>query len=223
MAAVKALTFPDFLDYFNSENLLNHKYYSKVSYLLSDESKYFWDNIILETNEENHHDMIKRIILGTGFDDKIERKILMDSGRTLQPFLTNQVDYYKLKNILLNNDYQIEYISGRLEEFDTLLEDRKFDLIMLSNIYDYFDEEKFPNIINPLIKNHLNKDGTIQLTHLFNATNATFTRRLIFRSLLSYQFPQLEIYEKIVNGEQNIPDAHILGTHNNPSYNYYME
>jgi len=211
IASIKGLAFHDCLDYFTSENLLNYKYYSKISHYLSNESKYFWDSIILETNDENHHDIIKQFVFHTSNDDVITRKVLTDIGRNLQPFFNNPEDYYTLKHILLNENYQIKYKTGMFIDFDKILGDGKFDLIMLSNIYDYTYQDNFPNIVNTLIKNHLNQNGTIQLTYLFTATEDTSLGRLLFLTSLKGKFPNLTIYEKVMPGYFKIPDAHVFG------------
>ena len=53
IAAIKNLSLEEFLKYFTSDNILDWKYYSKVSHDLSDEAKLFWDTLMLELDEEN--------------------------------------------------------------------------------------------------------------------------------------------------------------------------
>ena len=209
IASIKGLSCYDFLDYFTRENLLNHKYYSKISHLLPPDVQQFWDTIILETNQENNSEMIRQFVFGTR---EVFNTYTFAIGKKLQPYFNNVDKFYQLKNILLNGDYQIKYKTGLIEDFDSILEDEKFDLIMLSNIYDYCDNDIFIEAIKDLTNNHLNSGGIIQLNHLFSVYRPKVIEDFIL--LLQEEIPNLKIFGKTIPGHFGVPDTHILGEKN---------
>ena len=209
IASIKGLTYLDFLDYFTRNNLLNHKYYSKISHLLPPDVQQFWDTIILETNQENYNEIISQFVFGTR---NRFTSYTFAIGKKLQPYFNNVDKFYQLKNILLNGDYQIKYKTGLIEKFNSILEDEKFDLIMLSNIYDYCDTDIYIKAIDDLSINNLNRGGIIQLNYIFSVYRAQLIKD--FTLLLQEELPNLKVSWEKVSGHFDIPDIHLFGKEN---------
>ena len=94
----------------------------------------------------------------------------------------------------------VEFINCDFIDLKTKLhENEKFDVIMLSNIYDYKANWKnicenhntrkyFKQILNDLEKNHLNKNGIIQTYYCWNEINSTHSLLATYLDLKNYAF-----------------------------------
>ncbi len=181
MAYVKNLPYEEFIkiwenNYFDGEytkrvpkdrfeNLLNTGNYAKVSHSLNDNSKAFWDNIMLNIDDKETLDIIATIFKEYTFSVVSQGKIIPHSSGS--SFFKNKSEYRRLQNILNKGDYKIDYITAHLEDFPKVLEG-KFDLIALSNIYDYVRSEDFNRVVDNLSENSLKEGGVIQLYYMFN-------------------------------------------------------
>lgn len=162
LAAIKNLSYAEFLDYFNFENILNHKYYSKISHDLSDYSKVFWDEIFMNTDSSN------------GLLQTIPYKLFQSvctygdfvGTRDAMRFCSNKKHYECLKGCL-EKDVNIEFIKSDFESFHKNLNGR-YDLILLSNIYDYVDPIIFNNEVKKLKYYNLKTLGEMQIHYDFN-------------------------------------------------------
>ena len=85
-------------------------------------------------------------------------------------FYINENAYNMLKNILLENNFKLEYKIADLFNFPNELKGQ-YDLILLSNINNYMTSEsntlKFRETIKKLYENNLSQDGTIQVDYEF--------------------------------------------------------
>ena len=177
--------------------LEDKKTYSRVSKYLTGKSKIFWDTIMFEKNQE---------VLSLLFHYCNFNNALID------------LDYDKLQDKLLKNDYKINYVFANYEEFPDVLNE-KYDIILLSNIKDYFEKNSLMNVdmetifykvLIKLYRNNLNKNGLIQLNswktfdesnslnlpedfknNLVNVDNQPFLAKGKYKKLLKKE-PELE-------------------------------
>ena len=151
IAAIKGLSFDEFKEFFSniSDNL--PKYYSKFSHNLKGESKTFWDEVVLEGKAKyvSHFEHNNEIFGSNYYSD--------------------EESYNKLKNILLKGDCKLNFIMSEFENFPEKL-NGKYDLILLSNIFDYFATNladgknvgMFADTLMQLYKNNLEDHGAIE-------------------------------------------------------------
>ena len=159
IAAIKGLNHREFRKFFGRiDNVLwNADYvwlYKKITHLLPPDSRAFWDTLLLEAAND-------------GDKFKFSRMFYMYTPHEEIPIYEYPEMYKKLQEILLNEDYTIDYVVSELNDFPDRL-NGKYDLILLSNIYSYFTspaerEEEFFKCIEKLFKNNLNDRGLIQL------------------------------------------------------------
>ena len=159
LASIKNLTFKECLDFFTKENILDWKYYSKVSHDLSPEAKLFWDNIMLLENGE--YTDINIPVYYNLFKD-----YMFESYKYANSYYRNLVEFEKLKSLIPN--VRIDYVLEEFKNFPNALSGKKFDLILLSNIADYVSEDSFEKRVKYLYDNNLNKGGAIQVNYNFN-------------------------------------------------------
>lgn len=159
MAAIKNLEFEEFLDYFTFANILSGKYYSKISHDLSEYAKTFWDNILLDLDSDAGEKGAKIFLfqlVGKGADFAQNREALS--------FCRDKQIYNQLKEKM--NGCKVTFKVSTLEDFNKDLDD-KYDLILLSNIYDYVNSKKFFECTKKLRKKHMARKGEMQLYYNF--------------------------------------------------------
>lgn len=165
MALIKALSFDEFkYVLIEDKSAFDFKVYQKISHYLSGAVRQFFDEIML---------MQDSVEFGTleyyeTFNDfKIFHSIINNLPHTeFSEFYHSKDAYEKLKNILFAGDFKLKYITSRLEDFPSRLNE-KYDVILLSNIYDYVSRLKFNPVLKSLYKNNLKSGGVIQFQYLF--------------------------------------------------------
>lgn len=139
-------TFFNYYDYNFPENFFEqHKVYANASHYLSDESKVFWDTMMLDGDKKLLANVCHR-----------------DCCRLGSKFYRDKNEYDKLQKVLREGDFKINYIVGNYSDFPKLL-NGKFSFMSFSNISDYYEKEG--DFINPLISmynNNLEEGGVIQ-------------------------------------------------------------
>lgn len=86
----------------------------------------------------------------------------------------NPTDYKKLAYILNNSDINIDFIESDFKNLSNKIGDKKFDLIMLSNISDYihlmYRESPLQGFYNDVMKltDNLNTFGTIEVGYVYS-------------------------------------------------------
>lgn len=163
IAAIKNLTLVEFLTYFTSENILDWRYYSKISHDLSDDAKLFWDNLMLELDEEN-----KEIFGNKLFPIECcykKGRSQFTEGQMSNVFYRNIFDFQKLKEKL--NGVTIHYITDEINNISNTTSKKKYDLILLSNVFDYVKHKVFANVIDYLYANNLSSGASMQIDYLF--------------------------------------------------------
>ena len=170
MAAIKALDYNEFINFFilekNNQDVFNNETYLKIRPFLSEKSVIFWDYLY------SHYSGM--VIRKSKLFFKTE-----ESYKLLTHFVSylNPDNYYYLKDIL--NNHQIYFNIEKNFNNYNLTEiynsyNKKFDIILLSNIADYLDEIykkdivcRFQKYILNDLSNLLNDDGIICLAYLF--------------------------------------------------------
>ena len=93
------------------------------------------------------------------------------SGVPHSSFSVNADDYKKLQDILINGDFNINYITAEFADFADSL-NGEYNIILLSNIYDYVSLDTYLNTVSDLYYTHLSDNGTIQINYDFGYDNA---------------------------------------------------
>lgn len=164
-ALIKALSYEEFkYVLLDDKSAFEWKIYKKISPYLSGTVRQFFDEIML---------MQDSVEFGTmeyyeAFNDfKIFNSIVNNLPHTeFSEFYHSKNAYEKIKKILLDGSFNLTFETSRLEDFSKVLKE-KYDVILLSNIYDYVPRFKFNPALKSLYKNNLNSGGIIQFQYLF--------------------------------------------------------
>lgn len=169
IAAVKTLSYSEFLDYFlleNNKKAMDYNLFQKIKKALEKEVIHFWETLYQEVQYKGT--ILRNSSLFHNQYDTNEKKLMSNL------YLTKQ-NFYKLKeNIEEAKVFFIE--SSLLELKDHCI--RNYDLIFLSNISDYlnlmFKKDLLENyqkqIIIPL-KEKLNKNGSVYFIYQYDIGN----------------------------------------------------
>lgn len=164
LAAVKSLTYEEFIEYFLSNKAFNYEIYKKIYPFLNKKVSHYF-NKVYKYYEYNGY--------------AIKNSFLFHHGHT-----NNRED----NSYLLNNNYnilkekvkdiQVEFINSSILDLPRKLKNKKYDLILLSNISDYaksFFEDNYLQKFFEFIKNDitklLNKNGLIQAAYIYDYGN----------------------------------------------------
>jgi len=159
-AMIKNLEFSEFKKLLGSFAMFNWKTYSKISHDLSPRSKRFFDELMLN-QDDNGHDYDEGYLT-----DSLIRNNLFHTpchyynSEQENLFYNNEKDYNKLKNLLIEHDFKLTIINAELKEFPSKLKG-EFDYIFLSNIYDYVDRDLIISVTNKLYKK-IKNNGAVQ-------------------------------------------------------------
>ena len=164
LAAIKNLDFASFTRYMSYDNIFNPHFYAKVSHDLSPESQAFWDNIMLEFGGSTLEDIAMSMDAKDEFFQHSSAYFDPDAGKKESNFYVDEEGYNRLKENLNNCKVNIEL--AEFSEFPEVAQG-KYDLIMLSNIYDYAKGMVFFSVLEHLNNNHLTDDGYIQAHYTF--------------------------------------------------------
>ena len=145
IAAIKNLDLSHFQLYFNFYNIFDHKLYAKVSHDLDEESRTFWDYLISNNAGNSETNCMFQYL---SFQDSVNVRYINDEKK-----------YNQLRQKL--NEVTIDFATFDFNDFYKL--NRKYDVVLLSNIYDYIQSYRFVNGIKNIAKNILNDNGSIQL------------------------------------------------------------
>lgn len=161
LAAIKTLTYEEFVEFFLSNNAFNYATYKKICGNLNkniisyfDEIyKYFrYDGVAIKESFLFHH----------GHKNHIEDNTYL---------LDNNYDILKEKV----KDIQVEFINVSVLNLSKRIKKEKYDLILLSNISDYAKSffgdnylRKFFDFIKNDITKLLNKKGIIQAAYIYD-------------------------------------------------------
>ena len=187
------------LSFINRKQLLNFLYtdklnkndYEKVKQILMEQSQdgfEFWNNLLEKYGYENASKLVFS-------KDELDLKTIIKSNN----YLENDQNYTKLREILKKDN--VNFITGDIFN-PKELENKKFDVIILSNILQYLDYFSNGNNVYDVLKNcfdnlkvHLNKNGVMKLLYLYSFKQddlyqtthpiATYNLRNVFNTLKS--------------------------------------
>lgn len=173
IALMRTYNRKQFLDLLDSSECFSWKVYSKISHMLSETTKMFFDEVMLNLDPL----VTKRDHYRTIYNCRdVQNRLLQGInvlGRNLHSAFYLKDEYYnKLQEILNKEDYKIKYITAEFNDFPKKLKG-KFDVIILSNIYDYVDKLTHSIVSRLLYFNNLKKGGKIQLAYDYD-NNLTY-------------------------------------------------
>lgn len=153
LSAMKNLSYKDFQTYMCYGNIFYSKMYAKVSHGLSERSRAFWDKMMLELPWDIQNRAIE-VFAHNGLDGQDFRY-----GMKFHSYYTSEKKYNEMKEKLKDANVNIKI--AELTDFPKIA-DGKYDLIMLSNIFDYVKQRVFFRVLKDLNDNHLKDTGKIQ-------------------------------------------------------------
>ncbi|MBQ4558613.1 MAG: DUF3419 family protein [Clostridia bacterium] len=154
IATIKNLDFDTFTKFFiDFEKPFIYNVHKKIFQDMDEESQAFWATIFLEGGDTE----LRQRLLKTNdlFDEQIQSE-----------FYKSERAYKTLQHKLRQGNYSLNYETAEFNEFPQAAEG-KYDLIMLSNIYDYVSDSEFKKVVNSLHANNLSPNGKIQLHYIF--------------------------------------------------------
>lgn len=160
LAAVKSLTYDEFIEFFLSDNSFNYELYKKIcQYLDNDVIEYF--NEIYKQFNYNGKSISNSYLFHHG-----HKNIIKDNTYLLD----NNYDFLKEKV----KNTKVVFINTSILNLSKLI-NKKYDLIFLSNISDYAKNlfkgdylKKYFNFIKNDIIKLLNKNGIVQLAYIYD-------------------------------------------------------
>ena len=168
MAGIKNLEYDEFIRFWRveegNESIIDSNIYAKISHDLSDESKMFWDTIMLEKGNvgDNEH-LLSNLFSFSSFKCRKNGK-----GESFPVFaygseFYRDVDRYNVLKSRLAT-CPISYKEADILDAHMVLT-QKYDVMLLSNIYDYMTGyvKDYCKAINVLERDFLNDGGKIQL------------------------------------------------------------
>ena len=150
-AAIKNLPYDEFKAHFiDQKDYFNFEIFKKISHDLDKDSLTFWGTIYSHT--DNSLD--------------IRRRIANDNNqRPKTDFLYAEEIYLRLQEILKTRNFELDFKIAEFNDFPEVLTD-EYAAILLSNIYQYVNQEDYQRVILKLLKN-LAPNGKIQLSYDF--------------------------------------------------------
>lgn len=165
LAAIKALSYDEFIEYYKT---FSPFLFVKIADFLSEEELAYWGTLYSmfgPTNTNSGQVINKLLFTYKRLDQELVRKI--------NPYL-NPNNFYKLKTLI--DSVEINYIDSDLYGLPKHIEGRTYDVINLSNIYEYLNysndtrfkhARKYRNfVVNDLLP-HLNPNGTMLVSYLY--------------------------------------------------------
>ncbi len=194
IAALKSLPYEEFINYFsacksfedavfvekkveNNSDVFAYNVYQKFSDKLPEDAKYYWDLLYKEFNYD-----------GLNLHDSVCIPSDKDTAIFANDYLKNATNYEILKQKI--NNVNINYYVKDILQLHTL--SKKYDGILLSNIYDYvvsdwygvISAEDFNSYVQNKLSNLLNENGTIQLAYKYHYK----TKNVVYGSTLKKLF-----------------------------------
>lgn len=203
LAALQSLNYDEFLNFFCScidlesnvfmqkklqENpyVFDYNVYKKISNKLGLDVKHFWDLIYKEFNFDG-----KKIYNSMCFTSDRKSAIFANS------YLKNEINYNRTKQMI--QSVSVDFYFLDILKLHTL--PKKYDCILLSNIYDYLvsdwynviSGDEFNKYIQDNLSNNLKKGGIIGLAYQYHYK----TKNQVYGSALKKLFSNKYTLEKI--------------------------
>lgn len=201
-ACIKSLTFEEYKEIVGDEKqILSSAVYAKVSHNLDEEARVFWDELFLNGFNENDFCAVRANVRLMGNET----------------YMSNEQTYNKIK-IALKNSPKVKFIESDLREIaEKLPSDDIYDVILLSNIYQYSKywykdnprrgQAEFIQVVQDL-STHLSAGGTMQIDYAYKDRLKKYTymqERLpngkVSSSAISFKVGPI-LYRNTTNSEQ---------------------
>lgn len=174
IAMIRAMDYDEFKNTFNYSDMFYWKNYAMISRFISPEMRHFWDPLMLDQEEPNAFNALAYFLGVEESERKLDCEFIFksmlqhtDGLKADSEFYRDRNAYDKLRNILNNEDYKINFITATFEEFPDKLQGT-FDFFFLSNIYSYiYNKEQFNAVVERLYNEKLNEGGSIQVHYKF--------------------------------------------------------
>lgn len=171
LSALQALKYEEFIEYFTSlhairpnssvmllenNNVFSLSLYKKIYDYLDEDVKLFFDMIYSNNNQDNIE--VKKLF----YNISDERAIYNNT------YLRDKEHYYKARELVKKIvDKGINY--NTLDVFDITSLKNKYDIVLLSNIYDYIDSKKelYADFVTQDVTNIVNQDGDILVNYQY--------------------------------------------------------
>lgn len=151
LAAIKNLDFDEFVKYFSSRHIFDHKYYAKVSHDLSPKSQEFWDEIMMQQNNEDF------------FKNMFQNGAFSNVNASNMQYYYDKSAFEKIKKNL--DSCKVDFITADFVKFPSKVHG-KYDLMMFSNILDYSAYNPFIYVLKKMSE-HLTENGKMQAVYEF--------------------------------------------------------
>lgn len=183
-AAIKSLSYDEFLDFFTHKNIFCSNVFSVDTYLklrdniLDDDIRKFWDYLFCHYPGK----VIYKSKLFFKADNSRKKYIECND------YLKNESNYNKLKDILKNkkfNFYNLDLFNDKIpnnKKYDFIYLSNIFDCLYISNALEYI--KKIKEIVLD-IKNNLTENGRIAVSYLYFYCDDCYTSNNI-NSLNTY-------------------------------------
>lgn len=161
-AVIKTFDYKTFSKIFIKPEFFSWKVYSKISHLLSKNVQTFFDTLMLDLSEDNYSNEFNARKLK-------EKMLFVDHRDRHSSFYKNELTYNKLQTLLNKTDVNISFITAELQKFPNVLKS-KYDIIYLSNIFDYYKGSKAPlfeKVLNKIYQNNLATNGKLFANYSF--------------------------------------------------------
>lgn len=192
IALIKTFDYEEFNNIFFGHQMFNPIIYAKISHYLSPQSRAYFDEIMLETSCNTNTELTPR---------DIERTMLQGLIRNLRvgncDFYNDSFDYNYLRRKLIEGDFRIKYIVAEFSEFPDKLTG-EYDVISLSNIYDYVNPKEHKRVVESLFDNHLKRGGCIHIEYDLNRAISDESKKRF-----AYTIRGQNIYAQTLQDEKN--------------------
>ena len=152
-SAIKALSYQEYNVFFTGVNKFDQNIYNKISNLLDDDIKLFWDNVYINCDI---NEMIEKLFMKTDYS----------KTNAIYNLYFKEENYNILKNILLNEDIEINFIQSDILDLYNKIS-VNYDYIFLSNIVDYlsnyYNDKSKQNYINYIINVLIKKVNVVKI------------------------------------------------------------
>ncbi len=169
LAAIQSLSYEEFTEYYET---FSPFLFIKIADYLPKEEFLYWGTLYSMFGLTN-------IKSGEYIRDLLftYKRLDKDLIKSINPYLIPE-NYEKLKKTI--NEVSINYIDSDLYSLPSHIQDKKYDVINLSNIYEYLNygnnttlqnAQKYHDFIINSLSPHLNQNGTIMVSYLYAWSN----------------------------------------------------
>lgn len=166
IAAIKALSYEEFFKYYET---FSPFLFVKIADHLPEEELMYWGTLYSMFGPTNTKsgEYINSLLF-------TYKRLEKDLIKSINPYLKDQESYEKLKEKI--NEPTITYLDSDLYSLPKHIENKTYDVINLSNIYEYLNysndtrfkyARKYRNFIIDSLLPHLNQNGTILVSYLY--------------------------------------------------------